>query len=98
MGEELKDRFGKLPHPVKRLLDVSDLKLEAAVWQIHTITMQDKYLVFKFNDRTRITQLASQRKVLRIVDDETAMVTLTESKIAPGKLISLVKSLLQPPS
>ena len=96
--EELRDRFGKIPPSVKRLVEVAKLKLEAAVWQIHTVTMQDKYLTFKFNDRTRIAQLAKARPIIRIVDDETAMVTLKETKIAPGKLLSLVKSLLQPPA
>jgi transcription-repair coupling factor (superfamily II helicase) len=96
--EELRDRFGKIPPSVKRLIEVAKLKLEAAVWQIHTVTMQDKYLTFKFNDRARIAQLAKVRPIIRIVDDETALVTLKETKIAPGKLLALVKSLLQPPA
>ena len=92
---ELRDRFGPLPKPAQRLMSVVDLKLEAAVWQIQTITMQDKYLVFKIQDRQRIEQLTRKRPVLRIVDDQTVMVTLKESTIKPGKLLKLVKSLLQ---
>lgn len=95
---ELKDRFGKLPPPVKRLLTVSELKLEAAVWQVTSITMLDKYLTFKFEDRTRFSQLSAVRPMIRIIDDETAMVTLKETKIKPTKLLALAKSLLQPPS
>lgn len=95
---ELRDRFGPLPKSVVRLISVAELKLEAAVWQISMITMQDKYLVFKLQNRTRFEQLSRERPILRIVDDETAMVTLKEPKIKPGKLLALVKSLLQPPS
>jgi transcription-repair coupling factor (superfamily II helicase) len=59
--------------------------------------MQGKYLTFKFRDRARITQLAKARPIIRVVDDETAMVTLKDGKIKPGKLLALAKSLLQPP-
>lgn len=93
---ELKDRFGKLPPPATRLLTLAELKLEATVWQVNSIYMQDKYLTFKFEDRSRFAQLAKTRPMIRIIDDETAMVTLKETKIAPGKLLALTKSLLQP--
>ena len=73
-----------------------ELKLEATVWQVNSIYMQDKYLTFKFEDRSRFAQLAKTRPMIRIIDDETAMVTLKETKIAPGKLLALTKSLLQP--
>ena len=95
---ELRDRFGKLPASVKRLLSVSELKLESAVWQISSISLVDKYLTFKFQNRSRFTQLTSVRPMIRIIDDETAMVTLKETKIRPTKLLALVKSLLQPPA
>ena len=95
---EFRDRFGKLPSSVVRLLTVSELKLEASVWQITSISMQDKYLTFKFQDRTRFSQLSKVRPMIRIIDDETAMVTLKETKIHPTKMLALVKSLLQPPS
>ena len=98
IATELRDRFGKLPPPAKRLIKVANLRLEATLWQIHLITMQGKYLTFKFSDRNRIAQLSKARPIIRIVDDETAMVTLKETVIKPAKLLGLVKSLLQPPS
>lgn len=98
LRNELQDRFGKLPPPVKRLMSLSQLKLEAAVWQITSISMQDKYLTFKFQDRTRFAQLSKTRPMIRIIDDDTAIVTLKESKIQPTKMLALVKSLLQPPT
>ena len=98
LRNELRDRFGKLPAPVQRLMSLSELKLEAAVWQIMSISMQDKYLTFKFADRGRFSQLSNARKMIRIIDDETAMVTLKDTKIHPTKMLALVKSLLQPPT
>ena len=96
LRSELLDRFGKIPPPVRRLLTLSELKLEAAVYQILSISMEDKYLTFKFQDRNRFSQLSKTRPIIRIIDDQTAMVTLKEGKIAPTKMLALVKSLLQP--
>ena len=95
---ELRDRFGKLPSPAKRLMSLAELKLEAAVWQITSISIQDKYLVLKFPDRQRFSQLSKIRPVIRIIDDQTAMVTLKSTVIGPDKMLALVKSLLQHPA
>jgi transcription-repair coupling factor (superfamily II helicase) len=98
LRKEFRDRFGKLPAAVERLMSLSELKLEAAVWQITSISMEDKYLTFKFQDRARFAQLSKVRPMIRIIDECTAMVTLKESTIHPTKMLALVKSLLQPPS
>ena len=51
---------------------------------------------FRFENKDRIKQLAKIKKgIMRIVDDQTAFVTLKTSKIEPNKLTALVKSLLQ---
>ena len=34
IAAELRDRFGKIPPPAKRLIKVANLRLEAALWQI----------------------------------------------------------------
>ena len=93
--EELTDRFGPLPKPVKRLLVASEIKLLAASWQIDAIQLRDKYLVFEYSVRPRMDRLSKERPMIRIIDDHTAMVTLKSAKIAPSKLLSLVKSLLE---
>ena len=93
--EELTDRFGPIPNPVKRLLAASEVKLLAASWQIDAIQLRDKYLVFEFSVRPRMERLSKERPMIRIIDDHTAMVTLKSGKIGPQKLLSLVKSLLE---
>ena len=98
LRKELRDRFGKLPPAVVRLMKLAELKLEAALWQITSIAFQDKYMVIKFQDRARFEQLSKIRPVIRVIDDETAMITLKSTKIEPKKLLALVKSLLQPPA
>ncbi len=94
--QELEDRFGPIPKPGLRLLAVSTLKLEATVWQIRSVFIEDKYLGFRFSDRQRFEQLAKQKKgILRIVDQDTAYVTLKSTAIPPDKMLALVKSILQ---
>jgi len=95
LRDELRDRFGKLPAAVNRLLSLSELKLEAATWQINSIFFQDRFLVMKFQDRGRFSQLTKSRPMIRIIDDHTAMVTLKSTNFTPEKLLALVKSLLQ---
>lgn len=98
LEKELIDRFGPLPDPAKRLMTLCEVKLEAATWQISSIYLQNKYLGFRFKDRSRISQLAKSRKMIRIIDDQTALVTLKSTNISPEKMLALVKSLLQQPS
>jgi transcription-repair coupling factor (superfamily II helicase) len=93
---EIKDRFGPIPAEARRMLGVAAIKLEAAVWGIQSIFIENKYLGFRFSDLNRIKQLANAKKgVLRIVDEETAYVGLKSLVIPPDKLLSLVKSILQ---
>ena len=65
---ELRDRFGPLPGPAKRLLKLYEVKLEAAMWQVTEIFFEDTYLGFRFNSRPRFEQLVKARKMIRIVD------------------------------
>ena len=96
---EMLDRFGPLPKEVKRLLKLAVVKLEAAVWQINTIFMDDKYLGFRYDNRMRIEQLSTAHKGrLRVVDDQTAYITLKSAENNPDRLLALVKSILQPKS
>jgi transcription-repair coupling factor (superfamily II helicase) len=93
---EMLDRFGPLPEPVQRLLSMIEVKLEASIWQVSTVFLEDKFLGFKFSDLARFQQLAAQhRGVVRIVDDRTAYVSLKSGVVEPGKLLALVKAILR---
>ena len=96
LATEMKDRFGPIPQPAKRLMQLAEIKLEAAIWQIESIFIQEKYLGFKFANRARFETLVNQKNgILRIVDYKTAFVTLKSTKISPPKMLALVKSILQ---
>jgi transcription-repair coupling factor (superfamily II helicase) len=67
--KELEDRFGKLPSVVDRLLQVAELRMDATLWSIRSIGIEDEFLAFHYTDRRRIEQLSrSHNGNLRIVD------------------------------
>lgn len=73
--DELRDRFGPLPAAAERMLELADLKLDAAAWQIAAITHDPRFVVLHYTDRRRIEQLSSRSSVpVRIVDRHRAFV------------------------
>ncbi len=73
--EELRDRFGALPPAAERMLELAELKLDAAAWAIAAITHDPRFLVLHYTDRRRIEALASRASVpVRVVDAHRAFV------------------------
>ncbi len=73
LRQELADRFGPLPIIAAKLLDVAELRMDAALWSIRYIGIEDGYLAFTFTDARRIEQLARKHNgKLRIVDSQHA--------------------------
>jgi len=97
LREEMTDRFGALPEPAERLLERAALGLEAAVWDIVSITIEDEYLVLRCGSGGRIEHLKKQsRYPLRIVDDCTAYLPLEAGLSSGESFYSLAKSVLSP--
>lgn len=93
---ELIDRFGPLPPPVERMLELAELKIDAAVWQVVGIHIEDRYLAIRYSHRERIEQLSRlcQGK-LRVADDRMAYLTLRKGVTAPDDILRAAKSVLQ---
>lgn len=69
MRQELEDRFGPIPPPVVRLLEIAELRMDATLWSIKSIEIQNHFLCFTYSDHRRITQLAQKHAgKLRIVE------------------------------
>lgn len=95
--QELQDRFGPPPPPVRRLIALAELRLDAAVWQISAIYVEEDYLVLSYLDRRRVEQLArTGGGRLRIVDDRSAYLPVGKEVSSPDKILSLAKSVLRP--
>ena len=82
--EELLDRFGPLPDAAARMLELAELRLSAAAWQIASITSDARFLVLNYSQRRRVELLAKHAKYpVRIVDSRRAYVPLRPQK-KPG--------------
>jgi len=95
--DELIDRFGALPPPVKRLLSLAELRLDAAVWQLVGLRVEGDFLALDYGSRTRVEQLAKQRPgLLRIADEKTAFVKLKEGMTTkPNAVLKAARSVLR---
>ncbi len=71
--------------------------MEAAIWQISAIFIENQFIVFRYSDRQRMEHLARlhPRKV-RIVDDRSAYVPFSSDLTDPDLVLKFVKSILQP--
>lgn len=73
LKQELADRFGAPPSLVVRLLDIAELRMDAALWSIRYVGIEDGYMSFTYTDQGRIEQLARRHNGrLRIVDSKSA--------------------------
>ena len=97
LEEELVDRFGRVPQSVQQLLQLAEIRLEAAIWQLTSISLEDRFLRIQFVDRQRIEQLARNTSgALRIVDQKSAYMTIPGGINSDHSMIEFVKSVLQP--
>ena len=53
LQSELADRFGPIPEQVRRMFDLARLRTDAAIWLIESIFVEEKYVVYKYRDRSR---------------------------------------------
>jgi transcription-repair coupling factor (superfamily II helicase) len=82
--QELADRFGPPPKIVERLLDVAELRMDATLWSIRYVGIEDSYLAFTFTDPRRIEQLARKHNgTLRIIDSQHAYWPLRPPETGP---------------
>jgi transcription-repair coupling factor (superfamily II helicase) len=94
---ELVDRFGEPPRCVERLLDLTALKMDAALWHISSIYIEGQFVVFKYDNRQRIEQLVRQQKgKLRLVDDRSVYLPLPNDISDKDRIWRIVKVVLRP--
>ncbi len=81
LRQELEDRFGQPPVTVTRLLEVAELRIDATLWSIKNIAVEEDFLVLSFGDKRRIEQLARRHgDKLRVLDHQKAYWPISEEK------------------
>lgn len=95
--QELVDRFGPLPAPVERLLQIAELRIDAASWLITAIYTENEYLVFRYSSRTQLERLARCHDGrLRIVDESSAYLPVGKQVSDSDAILEMAKSVLRP--
>ncbi len=72
---ELRDRFGPLPEAAERMLELAELRLDAAAWQISSITADARFIVLNYSNHRQVQQLAKTSTIpIRVVDSRRAYI------------------------
>ena len=97
LEEELRDRFGPVPTPARRMLRLRELNLRALSWKVENIHLEDGYAVLRYQDSQMIRILSYFHKGhLRIVDKHDAYWPLAASEEdGAGILDELIEMLSQ---
>ncbi len=79
LRQELLDRFGKVPTATERLFDMAKLRIDATLWSVRYIGLEDQFLVFTYGDHRRMEQLARRHNGrLKLLDRQRAYWSLEE--------------------
>ena len=93
---ELRDLFGPVPEQVAQLLELSQIRIWAAKWNIQSIVVQELDVIFKFPEDTTGTDLfARYHGTVRIPDPRTVHLRLEKSYFETKTLLAVLRKLLR---
>ncbi len=96
LRQEVEDRFGPLPPVVDRLLEIAELRIDATLWSVKSIGIEENFLVFVYGDRRRIEQLARRHAGrLQVLEQQKAYWSLADETRSP---LELARFIFQPPA
>ncbi|MBL8815470.1 MAG: transcription-repair coupling factor [Planctomyces sp.] len=73
LEDELRDRFGAIPTPTRRMIQLRELNLRAISWRIENIHLQDGYAILRYRNGKLIRMLAHLHDGdLKVVDAHDA--------------------------
>ena len=94
-AEELADRFGPPPEPVRQMLALQELRISAHRLRIRAIRREQGFVVFHYVSREKIRRVAERSgNRLRIVDAETAYLPVERPEKDATALILSLRDLL----
>ncbi len=96
LSEELADLFGQVPEQVRLLLDITELRIQASKWEIRSIIVSERDLVFSFENSGRTGDLFSRAPgSVRVLDGRTVNIRLEKNYFEPGTLMSILRKMLR---
>ena len=92
IAEEITDRFGDIPHPVKTLLLESELRIIAQKSKIRSIIRVDNILIMQVADLKKAdTSLYHLKKYIRVINENTLHLRLPKKEIQSEDLLDFLK-------
>ncbi|QDT39791.1 transcription-repair coupling factor [Stratiformator vulcanicus] len=95
--DELRDRFGPIPSPVERLIEVKRLQVFARYWKIEEIRIDQDDTAFLYRDESRIEALRQRiGRDFRVVDRKQAFCRMNCDLSDDAAVLERLKSVLRP--
>ncbi len=95
LDTDLRDAFGKPPDPVQRLLDLAEIRILAASWQIKTVILKPPDVIFTVDGLKNVQQLfADAPGSVRTPDPKTVHLRLPPAYLEPESLLPILRRLL----
>ncbi|MBI4006902.1 MAG: transcription-repair coupling factor, partial [Planctomycetes bacterium] len=95
--EELKDRFGPPPLPVKHLFAESELRIAAQASKIQSLARVNGKIILRFLDFKKVERyLKPLKNRVRIINEDTLHLHLPRKNISPEDTVNFLKKILTP--
>ncbi len=92
ISEEMTDRFGEIPHPVKNLLSESELRIIAQKSKIRSLVWVDSIVIIQVADLKRAEAgLGNLKKHIRVINEDTLHLRLPKKGMQPRELLDFLK-------
>ncbi|MHC5173187.1 MAG: TRCF domain-containing protein, partial [Planctomycetota bacterium] len=93
---ELRDLFGPVPDQVTQFLELTQIRIRAAKWNIQSIIVQQPDVIFTFPEDGCATDLfARYPGTVRIPDPRTVHIRLEKNYFEPKTLLAVLRKLLR---
>jgi transcription-repair coupling factor (superfamily II helicase) len=94
--EELRDRYGPLPPPVKMLVEEGELRFLAGGLGISKILLQGARIALQVSSADKVAKkLRRLGKRVRVADPKSVFIVLTPAESSPEKALAALKKWLQ---
>jgi transcription-repair coupling factor (superfamily II helicase) len=96
ISDELADMFGAVGEQVQMLLDLAEIRVRAGKWNLKSIIVSGSDLVFSFISHEGVEGLFARAPgKVRIIDDKTVNLRLTDNYFEPKTLMAVLRKMLK---
>lgn len=96
IADEITDRFGDIPHPVRNLLSESELRIIAQLSKIRSMVRVNGLLIMQVDDLKKAEMsLSKLKKYIRVINENTLHVRLPQKEMQPEDLLDFLKKAIK---